>query len=324
MSTENESDAGRIMTVLGPIQVKQMGVTLPHEHVLVDFIGAELVSRDRYDADQAIQVILPYLDQVQKFGLQTFVDCTPAYVGKDPLLLKTLAEITGIQMLTNTGYYGGRDGVFLPAHAFRETADQLAERWVNDWLNGIKDTGIRPGFIKTAVNPTASLSPIDRKLIHAAARAHLQTGLTIASHTVAGPVFEELEILRAEGVDPSAFIWVHANGDPDMRRHVAAAELGAWVEFDGVGELVEPDVTRLVNMKAHGLLAHVLLSHDAGWYEPGNPERVYRGYNCLFEYLIPALKENGFAEAEIKQITVVNPANAFAIGVKNLPKGASA
>jgi len=45
--------------------------------------------------------------------------------------------------------------------------------------------------------------------------------------------------LRQEGVDPSAFMWVHAHGDPDMRRPVAAAELGAWVEFDGAGEPIE-------------------------------------------------------------------------------------
>ncbi|MBN2118736.1 MAG: hypothetical protein JW730_19355 [Anaerolineales bacterium] len=322
MSTEGKRDAGRIMTVLGPIEVEQMGVTLPHEHVLVDFIGAEQVSRDRYDADIAMQVILPHLEQVQKLGVQTFVDCTPAYIGQDPVLLKKLAETTGLYMLTNTGYYGGRDGIFLPAHAFRETADQLAERWANDWLNGIEDTGIRPGFIKIGINPTGTLSGMDRKLVHAAARAHLKTGLTIAAHTVTGPVLEELEILREEGVDPNAFIWVHANGDPDMRRHVAVAELGAWVEFDGVSEAVEADVRRLVNMKAHGLLAHVLLSHDAGWYEPGKPDKAFRGYNCLFERLIPALKKNGFTAAEIEQLVVLNPANAFAIGVKSLPKGA--
>ena len=316
MSAEKHN--GKIMTVLGPVEVAQMGVTLAHEHVLVDFVGAEQASRERYDVDEAMQVILPHLNQVKKLGLQTFVDCTPAYTGKDPLLLKKLAEVTGLHILTNTGYYGARMGDFLPAHAFRETAEQLAERWVNEWRNGLEGTGIRPGFIKTGVNPNGSLSAIDRKLIQAAARTHLQTGLTIASHTVAGPVFEELEILRQEGVDPSAFIWVHANGDSDMKRHVSVAELGAWVEFDGINEHVEPDVKRLANMKEHGLLAHVLLSHDAGWYEPGQPEKVYRGYHFLFEHLIPALKEHGFTEAEIEQLTVLNPANAFAIGVRSL------
>ena len=35
------AEAGKIMTVAGPIDVSELGKTLAHEHVLVDFIGAE-------------------------------------------------------------------------------------------------------------------------------------------------------------------------------------------------------------------------------------------------------------------------------------------
>lgn len=314
----DNKDFGKIMTVLGPIEAAQMGCTLAHEHVLVDFIGAEEVSRNRYDAQAARQVILPHLERVKALGLRTFVECTPAYLGKDPLLLKNLAERTGLQILTNTGYYGARDGVFLPAHAFRETAGQLAERWVRDWREGLEGTGVRPGFIKIGVTASSSLSGMDRKLVQAAACAHLQTGLTIASHTVDAPVLEELEILRQEGVDPSAFIWVHAHTDSDPRRHVAVAELGAWVEFDAVGEHVEPDVQRILAMKEHGLLHRVLLSHDAGWYEPGKPDGEFRGYTALFEHLIPALKARGFTGSEVELLTVANPAEAFCVRVRTL------
>src|SRR5262249_58798259 len=41
----------RAMTVRGPIPPGAMGPTLPHEHVLVDFVGAKQASRDRYDAE---------------------------------------------------------------------------------------------------------------------------------------------------------------------------------------------------------------------------------------------------------------------------------
>lgn len=314
--------AGKIMTVSGPIAAEQMGITLPHEHVLVDFVGAEHVSRDRYDAADAMRVITPHLERVKQCGLQTLVECTPSYLGKDPRLLKQLADITGLQMVTNAGYYGGRNNIFLPTHAFIETADQLADRWAKEWEEGIEDTGIRPGFIKIGVNPTGTLSAIDRKLVQAAARAHLKTGLTIAAHTTIGPVLEELEVLRQEGVDPAAFIWVHANADPDRRRHVAVAELGAWVEFDGVAGPVDADVQRLAHMKAYGLLDRVLLSHDAGWFNPAKPgggPADYKGYTVLFEHLLPALRAQGFTEDEITQLIVRNPANALAIGIKSLP-----
>ena len=45
----------RVMTVTGAISANQLGVTLPHEHVLVDFVGADKVSRERYDQDVAFE-----------------------------------------------------------------------------------------------------------------------------------------------------------------------------------------------------------------------------------------------------------------------------
>ena len=43
---------GKISTVRGPIEPEEMGFTLPHEHVMVDFAGAEKTGKDRYDADE--------------------------------------------------------------------------------------------------------------------------------------------------------------------------------------------------------------------------------------------------------------------------------
>jgi len=58
------------MTVTGEIAASQLGMMLPHEHVLVDFIGAEKISPDRYDADEAFRIMLPYLELASKAGCQ--------------------------------------------------------------------------------------------------------------------------------------------------------------------------------------------------------------------------------------------------------------
>src|SRR5262245_5303681 len=73
---------GQVMTVLGPIDPDQMGTTLSHEHVLVDFIGAAKVSRDRYNPDEAFATALPHVQRVQALGCHTLVECTPAYLGQ--------------------------------------------------------------------------------------------------------------------------------------------------------------------------------------------------------------------------------------------------
>jgi len=307
-----------VMTVNGPIARAQLGTTLPHEHVLVDFAGAEAASPDRYDRAEVFETVLPYLQQARALGLQTLVEATPAYLGRDPLLLKQLADASGLHLLVSTGYYGAREDQHLPRHAFTEAVDSLAARWIREWTTGIDSTGIRPGFIKIGVDE-GPLSDIDRKLIQAAARTHLRTGLTIAAHT--GPAvgaLDQLAVLADEGVDPSAWIWVHAQAEADSTYHVRAARSGAWISFDGlVPDNVERYVALVGFMKAEGLLDRVLVSHDAGWYHVGEPGGgAFRPYDTLFTEFLPALEAAGFTDDDLHQLTVVNPAEAFTVRVR--------
>ena len=310
--------APSIMTVNGPIAPEQMRITLPHEHVLVDFVGAADVSPDRYDPDDVFWTALPYVEQFRELGGQTLIECTPAYLGRDPRLLQSLSGTSGLHILTNTGYYGAREGQFLPPHAYTESADQLAARWIHEWEAGIDGTGIRPGFVKIGVND-GPLSDVDRKLVQAAAHTHLETGLTIAAHTgPAAPAFEQLDVLEREGLDPSAWIWVHAHTEEHSARHVEAARRGAWVEFDGLGpDSVERFVALVRFMNAHGVLHRTLVSHDAGWYHVGElMGGTFRPYDTLFTAFLPALTSAGFTDGDIHQILVTNPAAAFAVRVR--------
>ncbi len=305
-----------VMTVNGPIPAADMGSTLTHEHVLVDFIGAARITDTRWDREKVVHKVLPYLLEARRLGCSTLVECTPAYIGRDPLLLKMLADSSGLNILTNTGYYGaGINNKYLPRFVAEETAGQLADRWVSEWKHGIGGTGIRPGFIKIGVAGD-SLSEIHRKLVTAACMTHRKTGLVIASHT--GPAvlaFQELEILKQESVAPEAFIWVHAQNESDLGNHVRAAQMGAWVSFDGLNEENAGEYVRLLTaMKNNRLLHRVLLSHDAGWYDPGQQDGgAFRGYATLFVSLIPELRKEGFTDTEIHQILVVNPREAFTV-----------
>lgn len=313
-----KAKSSAIVSVTGNISPDQLGTTLPHEHVLVDFIGAQKVSRQRYERDEVFSVVLPQLKRLRAAGCQTLVECTPAYLGRDPLLLKRLADASGVTILTNTGYYGARQGKFLPAHAFEETADQLAERWLDDCREGIEGSGIRPGLIKIGVDG-GSLTNVNRKLVQAAARTHLRCGLTIAAHTGDGQAaLEQMAILRDEGVDPSAWIWVHAQNEQNGDLHLRAGRQGAWVEFDGVGpNSIERHLRLVETMRRHELLDRVLISHDAGWYSVGEPRGGdFRPYDTLFTKFLPALRKAGFSNDDIERLTRTNPAKAFTVGVR--------
>ncbi len=306
---------GRVMTVLGPIAPTAFGSALCHEHVLVDFIGADKVSPARYDANDAFEVALPHLWRAHDLGCRGFVECTPAYLGRDVRLLERLARTTGLHVLTNTGYYGAAKDQYVPRHAHDESADRLAERWVAEWEHGIEGTAIRPGFIKTGVD-AGPLSAIDRKLVQAAARTHARTGLTIASHTGdTRAALEQLEVLAEERVSPGAFVWVHAQSDwqPDAR--VEAARKGAWIEIDNIGpETVGECARRVTTLKERGILGRLLVSHDAGWYRPGEPRGgAFRGFDTLYAEFVPALRGAGWAAEEVRQLLVANPASAFTV-----------
>ncbi|HUG91248.1 MAG TPA: twin-arginine translocation signal domain-containing protein [Planctomycetaceae bacterium] len=311
----DEPNARRIVTVTGDVSPDRLGATLPHEHVLVDFIGADKASPDRYDRDEVFDVALPHLKRARQAGCETLVECTPAYLGRDPLLLRRLSEASGVRILTNTGYYGAGAGKFLPAHARPESADDLARRWLREWQDGIGGTGVRPGFIKIGVD-AGPLNEINQKLVRAAARTHLQSGLAIACHTGDGAAaMHELAILREERVDPSAWIWVHAQNEKNPELHRRAAEQGGWVEFDGIRpDTIDQHVGLVQTMQREGLLGRVLVSHDAGWYSVGEPGGgSFRPWTTQFEQFLPRLRTAGFSEEQIQRLTIANPAEAFTI-----------
>lgn len=309
-----------VMSVTGPINAGDLGTSLIHEHILVDFIGAAKYDPQRWNDDDVTKKVLPYLNEVKKTGCKTIVDCTPNYLGRDVQLLQRLSRESGLSIITNTGYYGGSDEKFLPPQVFTESPDELAARWTTEWENGIDGTGIKPGFMKISVNP-GSLSVASRKLVEAAAKTHLRTGLTIASHTGPGiAAFEEIDILKSQGVSPDAFIWVHAQSEKNFDEYVRAVRIGTWVSLDGVGDSnIQQYAENLLRLKKENSLHRILISHDAGWYEPGKPDGGnFRGYTTIFDKLIPSLKEKGFNKKDIDQLLVVNPREAFSIRVRKL------
>lgn len=306
------------MTVNGPIAASEMGKSLIHEHILVDFIGADSTGYSRWNKKEVQQVVSPYLEETKQQGVQTFVDCTPAYLGRDPLLLKSLSEATGIHILTNTGYYGAVNNKFLPPHAYTETAEELSQRWIAEFDNGIENSGIKPGFIKISVAKD-SLSLLHKKLIKAAALTHLRTGLTIASHTVlAVPAMQQIAVLEETGVSPAAFIWVHAQGEKDKSTYIQAAIKGTWISLDGLNENnLNTYLEMLITLKQENYLHKVLLSHDAGWYSPGEKDGGrFRGYTVLYGKFVPLLRANNFTDVEIEQLLVDNPAEAFTLKIR--------
>ncbi len=309
------------MTVNGPMEASQIGTTLEHEHIIVDFIGAEKVKQPQYPAQQALDSLLPYFKELRNNGVQTLVECTPNFIGRDVKLLKAISEETGLNILTNTGYYAAADKKYLPAHTYTETAEQLATRWIDEWENGIDGTGIKPGFIKLGVGKN-HLDSIEQKIVRAGAITHLQTGLKIAIHTgSATAANDEIDLLAENGVAAEALIVVHSQ-NTSIEEQIELIKRGAWVSLDGVNtESIEKYTNFLKSIKNQNLLHKVLISQDAYWSVVHREnrqigfERFGSSYDAILDLLVSGLKTNGFSSEDIDQLLIRNPAKAFAIEI---------
>jgi predicted metal-dependent phosphotriesterase family hydrolase len=309
-----------VQTVLGPIESSKLGFTLPHEHVMCDFVGAEQTSRSRWEVDAVAKRMRPILSQLKERGVTGFIDCTPAYIGRDPRVLKRLAQETGLHIVTNTGYYGGADDKFVPKHAYAATEDQLADLWLGEWKHGIEDTGVKPGFIKIGVDEikggSAALSSIDEKLVRVSARVSKQTGLAVTCHTGGGQAgLTATKVFINEKADPARFIVAHSDSH-GLATNRMVAELGAWVSFDAIGRQTLEYSLGLVHAMAGKYAGRVLLSQDSGWYWVGQKSGgEIRDFNYISDILLPALRTDNHGEAIIRQLTVGNPDHVFAVKV---------
>jgi phosphotriesterase-related protein len=308
-----------IQTVTGKIDPQPGEIWLTHEHILVDFIGADSIDTKKWNHDSVIRMMTPYLEELKQHEVKYFVETTPAYLGRDVALLKKIAEKTGLHIITNTGFYGAQKNKFVPAFAFDKTPEELAEIWTKEFENGIDVSGIKPGLMKISVDAADTLHPMHEKLVKAAALTHLKTGLTIASHTgEAKGLWPQLKILKETSVSPIAFIWVHAQNENDNNNYVRAAREGCWISLDGLGWELDKHVEKLVFAKEKGILNKILISHDAGWYDPQKQTQSIQPYTNIFAKLIPALQLKGFTKEDINLLLSGNPAKAFAIQIRKL------
>lgn len=305
----------QVLAVLGPVEARALGPTLPHEHLFLDFRGAAAVDPSEWDEDAAFEAILPHLLRAKAKGIRALAECTPIGIGRNPGILARLSRESGVAILTNTGYYAAAGGRFLAAEAAAMDAAAMAEAWIREFRDGIDGTGIRPGFIKIGVDG-GPLGPVEQRIVRAAARSSLATGMAIAAHTGdAEAMRAQLAVLDEEDCPAERFIWVHAQISREPQAHLEAARRGAWVEFDGLSPTaVDLHLAMAEALRAEGLLGRVLLSHDAGWHDasiPGGGD--FRFFGDLMDGWIPAARAAGWREREVEQVVVRNPAAAFAL-----------
>jgi phosphotriesterase-related protein len=117
-------------------------------------------------------------------------------------------------------------------------------------------------------------------------------------------------------IDPSIrLIWVHASSENNRAVQRQLADRGVYIEFDSIGANPGQDaglIAAIQELLAAGYGDRILLSHDAGYYQPGQANGgTQRAYTYLIDTFIPKLRAAGVDDATIRMITEINPICAF-------------
>jgi phosphotriesterase-related protein len=298
-----------VMTVTGPVDPAQLGVTYAHEHLLG---GPPAWSEDSRDADLRLDSFDAAVRELELFRLaggHTIVEMSTWDYNRQPQRLRELAVRTGVHIIMTTGLH--KDAYSHPLTA-RADIEQLAERFRRDVEEGADDTGVRAGVIKAGTSLNA-ITTGEEKVLRAAARAHLATGAPISTHTQAGTMgLEQIAILRSEGVDPSRVAIGHVDRKLDYDYHRAMLDTGAYLIYDQISkEKYVPDrerISMLIRLVSDGYGDRLMLAGDFGrasyWTSYGGGP----GFTYILWRFVPWLIAEGLPKQAAEAMLVHNPA----------------
>jgi phosphotriesterase-related protein len=303
----------KLITTLGKTKADQLGMILPHEHIFVDLGPIEDENWKHADPAAVVAKMAPELERTRDVGVTALVECTPVGVGRRVDIVKAVSEAANFPVVVPTGIY--REP-WIPPWAHDAPLEKIRDWMLAELTGEIEDSGVQAAWIKLSAGDDG-ITPVETKILRAAAQAGKETGAVIGSHTIKGSVVkDQLSIIEKEGYTPERFIWIHTQADEDFDLHLEIASRGAWLEYDSIGWDWTPEETFLENIPRlldAGFGDQLMLSHDAGWYDPSQPGGGdAKPYTYLSEVFIPKLREIGLDEANIQQLTHINPFDAFA------------
>ena len=304
-------DEKLLHTTLGAFRRDELGMILPHEHVFVDLRTPDQPGYAEAEEADVVALMAPQVAAIKALGITALVECSPCGVGRRADMDLAVSRAAGLPIVVPTGIY--REP-WIPAWVYGASEDSIADWMVAELDHGIEETGVRAGWIKLSAGDDG-ITALETHILRAATRAAIATGAIIGSHTIRSRVvMDQLDIIAATGGRTERFISIHTNLEPDFALHKAVAARGAWIEYDNIGWVpVEESVALIARAIDAGLTNQLLISHDAGWFDPAKPGGgTPKPYDVLSREVLPRLRALGIDEAILTRITHDNPFLAYA------------
>lgn len=317
-SVHAESGAGRFaQSVTGPVAAGELGRVLCHEHVVLRTPGFAESYPWTYARRDVIEVCVDALSALRDQGISTIIDNTTIDLGRDVELLAEVSQRSGVTIVAATGCH-----LVTPRFVFNRSPDAYAELLIHDLTIGVASTGIRTGVIKCATEGERATAH-NETILRAVARAHLETGAPISTHTHAAnrSGCDQLRILIEEGVDPTRVLVGHSGDTNDLGYLQQVLATGAYLGADRFGSNVACSDDARMKVVSElcelGFSNRVMLAHDTnvwsereppGWREEHRPMWHYRH---ILDRIVPDLVTLGVSNAAIDRMLVANPRSFF-------------
>lgn len=341
-------DSRTVMTVLGPVPVAEMGITLMHEHILLDgartwkcpchpdekaiaeqpvtmgIIGElrmnPYMSRDNVSLDDT-DLALSELSRYRALGGHTVVDATNIGIGREPEKLARIARMAGLRIVMGTGFYLQHTH---PEWLKDMDVDAVTEFIVNDVGGGPEQPGIMAGIIGE-VGVSKDFTEEERKSLRASARAARITGVPLSIHL---PGWERLahdvlDVVEQEGADMRHTVLCHMNpSHDDLDYQTSLARRGAFLEYDMIGmdyyyadqnaqsPSDEENARAIRTLVDKGFADRILLSQDV-FLKIMLTRYGGFGYGYVLKHFVPRLKRHGVEQADIDRMLIDNPRSVF-------------
>lgn len=293
-----------IRTVNGDILKDKLGITMAHEHFIVDL---DRVRKDGVSKIETVEEVVPEIKKMMELGVESAFEVTTNDMGRDPLKLKEISDITGLNIVCSTGFYLSE---YHPDKLNDMSKEEIACIYIKDLTEGIDNTGIKAGLIGEIASNKTSFIGNEKKILEAAGIASVKTGSAISTHTGKFTAMETIDILLKEGVNPDKVIIGHQDLIDDTNYHISLLQRGINIGFDTCGKSAyvkdEIRASNIMKLIEKGYGDHIVLSNDVS-------RRTYftsynqNGYLSVMNIVVPLLKEYGINNTDLHKLLVENP-----------------
>lgn len=311
--------AGSVRTVLGDVAPSSLGMSLVHEHLVVDW--GELQGRPKlaFDFESTVERIAGRLRAAAADGIGAIGECTPIGTGRYVDVMVEASRRSGVAVVGATGFF--HEG-WTPVHPIARALDldALTDLYTRELTEGMGSTTVRAGLIKCATGE-GRIGDIEDKLLRATARAHRATNAPIVAHITDSLEAEQLDLFESEGVDPARICISHVGGGEHWQdRMLGALRRGANVSVDMISYSFLTDEQRIEVAKTAldaGFVRRLMLSHDALVVQSG-PEQLFGEGPSDFGYIprvfVPKLQAaTGISDTDVSIMLEENPQRFLAI-----------